>query len=156
MATTVFRLGHVVIVLSILPSGPPNAAPEWQAGSFGWRCKVLVMACPLEGPDRRSDYLQYWLPLKNAKIVSSISEILFQLAISKDLKTAINRGALSHDNQHPCILRHSLNYCQRGVSYNWIRVQILAIKSHLTITAKAFSDTYCNMWRSADICFVLF
>ena len=27
----------------------PNAAPEWQAGSLGWRSRELVVACPLEG-----------------------------------------------------------------------------------------------------------
>ena len=28
---------------------PSNAAPEWQAGSMGWRRRELVVACPLEG-----------------------------------------------------------------------------------------------------------
>jgi hypothetical protein len=28
---------------------PYNAAPEWQAGSQGWRSRSLVEACPLEG-----------------------------------------------------------------------------------------------------------
>ena len=27
----------------------PNAAPEWQAGSFRWRSTELKAACPLEG-----------------------------------------------------------------------------------------------------------
>jgi hypothetical protein len=27
----------------------PNAAPEWQAKSVGWRSRKLVVACPLEG-----------------------------------------------------------------------------------------------------------
>ena len=26
-----------------------NAAPEWQAGSLGWRSRGLMVACPLEG-----------------------------------------------------------------------------------------------------------
>jgi hypothetical protein len=30
-----------------------NAAPEWQAGSLGWRSRGLVEAYPLEGPVRR-------------------------------------------------------------------------------------------------------
>jgi hypothetical protein len=30
-------------------SDPSNAAPEWQAGSIGWRSRELVVACPLEG-----------------------------------------------------------------------------------------------------------
>jgi hypothetical protein len=29
-----------------------NAAPEWQAGILGWQSRVLVVACPLEGPVR--------------------------------------------------------------------------------------------------------
>jgi hypothetical protein len=32
-----------------------NAAPVWQARSFGWRSRALVAACPLEGLVRRSD-----------------------------------------------------------------------------------------------------
>jgi hypothetical protein len=31
------------------PSNGLNAAPEWQAGSIGWRSMKLVEACPLEG-----------------------------------------------------------------------------------------------------------
>jgi hypothetical protein len=27
----------------------PNAAPEWQAGSLGWRSNGLMVACPLKG-----------------------------------------------------------------------------------------------------------
>ena len=30
-----------------------NAAPEWQAGSLGWRSRGLMEACPLEGLVRR-------------------------------------------------------------------------------------------------------
>jgi len=36
----------------------PNAAPEWQAGSMGWRSRVLVVACPLEGLVRRFRFPQ--------------------------------------------------------------------------------------------------
>jgi len=27
----------------------PNAAPEWQAVSLGWRSRELMAACPLKG-----------------------------------------------------------------------------------------------------------
>lgn len=29
--------------------GLPNAAPEWQARSFGWRSEEVMAACALEG-----------------------------------------------------------------------------------------------------------
>jgi len=32
-----------------LPSQLIDAAPEWQAGSLGWRSRKLVVAFPLEG-----------------------------------------------------------------------------------------------------------
>jgi hypothetical protein len=35
---------------------PPNAAPEWQARSLGWRSKELMVACPLEGLVRRVSF----------------------------------------------------------------------------------------------------
>jgi hypothetical protein len=34
-----------------------NAAPEWQARSFGWQSKELIVACPLEGLVRTANLL---------------------------------------------------------------------------------------------------
>ena len=38
-------------MLPMLPAlaGTSNAAPEWQAGSLGWRSGKMTAACPLEG-----------------------------------------------------------------------------------------------------------
>jgi hypothetical protein len=33
------------------------AAPEWEAGSLGWRSREVVGACPLEGLVRRDGAL---------------------------------------------------------------------------------------------------
>jgi hypothetical protein len=38
----------LVQIVCLWPLGPPNAAPEWQAGSVG-QSRELVEACPLEG-----------------------------------------------------------------------------------------------------------
>ena len=34
-----------------------NAAPEWQARRLGWRCRELVVACPLEGLVRHNHHI---------------------------------------------------------------------------------------------------
>jgi hypothetical protein len=55
---------------------PPNAAPEWQAGSFWLRSRELVVACPLEGLVRRVETSQTNKPVGLASLHTVLIRLL--------------------------------------------------------------------------------
>jgi len=75
---------------------PPNAAPEWQAGSLRWRSRLHLGACPLEGLVRRSPY---------GRIHTQLTEIVLRPVKAPQGKTT--RGA---KHQVYCCMKMDLSW----------------------------------------------